>query len=242
MALKDDILALIQEQPGISDAELAQLVPGPKSRHQQVNARCRALVREGCITREKPPSGPIRNFSCAQYDVPEGRSRPRVGVKPPPRGAAGGCPAVPPGSPACAVMPISLTVEFHWQSAGEVSLSQDHKLTFPNLPKKSGIYRIRFPVSRSVYIGETVDLRRRMQNYRTPGVSQTTSTWINRFLCERLADGSSVLLEACIDAVISVGGTHQTADMASKSVRVMIEQAAILAERQTEWKTLNKAS
>lgn len=81
-----------------------------------------------------------------------------------------------------------------------------------------------------------------MQNYRTPGVSQTTSIWVNRLLCKRLTAGGTVLLEACIDAVISIGGTRQTADMASKSVRVMIEQAAILAEREAGWTTLNKAS
>ncbi|MCZ7675304.1 MAG: hypothetical protein M5U35_04730 [Roseovarius sp.] len=139
-------------------------------------------------------------------------------------------------------MPTSLTIEFHWQSAGEVSLLQDHGLTFPRLPADGGVYRIRFPVSRSVYIGEAVNLRRRMQNYRTPGVSQTTSIWVNRLLCKRLTAGGTVLPEACIDAVISIGGTRQTADMASKSVRVMIEQAAILAEREAGWTTLNKAS
>ena len=249
MALRDEILALIRERPGITDAEIARLIPGPKSRHQQVNSRCRTLVTEGLVRRDKPQAGPIGNYPIAQLDHPEGSPRLRAGEKPPLMGAghaagmppAWGCPAVPPGGTTQAVAPTRLKLEFHWQSAGEIRLV-DQTLHFPRLPTNAGIYRIRFPFSRSVYVGEAVNLRRRMQNYRTPGRSQKTSIWVNRLLCDRLGIGDVVILEACTDAMTTWDTVRKAADLKSKVVRVMVEHAAILAERYGNWTPLNKAN
>jgi hypothetical protein len=144
---------------------------------------------------------------------------------------AWGCPAVPPGETPRAVAPTRLTVEFHWQIAGEIRL-QDQSLIFARLPEQAGIYRIRFPVTRSVYVGETVNLRRRMQNYRTPGATQSTSIWVNRLLRERLADGELVILEVCTDAVTTRDNSRDGADLSSKTMRVLVENAAILSETQ----------
>ncbi|MBE0453993.1 MAG: hypothetical protein IBX58_09955 [Roseovarius sp.] len=240
MTLRDDILALIQQNPGITDAEIARMIPGPKSRHQQVNARCRALDSEGFIKRVKSSSGAISNHPLALTRHTEGSPRPRAGEKPPPEGAVGGCPAMP-GKAAQAVAPTRLSIEFHWQSVGEIIL-QDVTLCFPSLPQRAGLYRMRLPVSRHVYVGETVNLRRRMQNYRTPGASQKTSIWVNQLLRERLMTGEPALLETCTNAITAYETTRHNADLASKTVRVMIEHAAILSERHTNWTPLNKAN
>lgn len=249
MALRDDILALIRKTPGITDAEIARMIPDAKSRHQQVNARCRGLAEEGLIHRIKPSNGAIGNHPLALSESPEGGPRPRVGEKPPPGGAghaagmpsAWGCPTVPPGGADRAVAPTCLSVEFFWQSAGEIHL-QHEGLRFPRLPERAGLYRIRLPVSRSVYVGETVNLRRRMQNYRTPGASQKTSIWVNNHLRDRLGEGELALLETCTDAMTTFSTIRQDADLTSKIVRVMIEHAAILSEKQANWTPLNKAN
>jgi hypothetical protein len=49
---------------------------------------------------------------------PKGSPRPRVGEKPPPGGAVGGCPAVPPGATARAVAPTCPSVRLPWQGFG----------------------------------------------------------------------------------------------------------------------------
>jgi hypothetical protein len=148
---------------------------------------------------------------------------------------------VPPGVTTRAVAPTRLTVEFHWQSAGEISI-QDQSLIFARLPEHAGIYRIRFPVSRVVYVGETINLRRRMQHYRTPGAKQSTSIWVNRLLRERLANGELVILEVCTDAVTTSDKSRDGADLTSKTMRVLVENAAILSETQAGWSPLNKAT
>ncbi len=241
MTLRDEILALIEERPGITDAEIVRMIPGSKSRHQQVNARCRKLAEEGLIQRIKPSIGAITNLPLTSNQGTEGSPRPRVGVKPPPGGAVGGCPAMPPGVEIRAVSPTCLGIEFHWQSVGEITL-QASTLCFPRLPECAGLYRIRLPVSRSVYVGETINLRRRMQNYRTPGGSQKTSIWVNRLLLERLGKSEPVMLETCTDALTTFDTKPQRADLTSKVMRVMVEHAAILSERHTNWTPLNKAN
>ncbi|MGX0975861.1 hypothetical protein ACSSVY_001571 [Roseovarius sp. MBR-51] len=241
MTLRDDILALIEERPGITDAEIVRMIPGAKSRHQQVNARCRKLAEQGLIRRIKPSIGAITNLPLTSKLGTEGSPPPRVGEKPPPAGAVGGRPAEPPGGTIQAVAPTSINIEFFWQSVGEIQFL-DETLHFPRLPARAGLYRIRLPVSRSVYVGETVNLQRRMQNYRRPGATQTTSVWVNDHLRNRLRNGELVLLETCTDAMTIAGTIRQGADLKSKIVRVMIEHAAILSEKQANWIPLNKAN
>lgn len=241
MALRDDILALIKDRPGITDAEITRKIPGTELRHQQVNARCRLLAEQGLIRRIKPSSGAIGNYPNASLENPDGSPPPRVGEKPLPEGAVGGRPAEPPGGTIQAVAPTSINIEFFWQSVGEIQFL-DETLHFPRLPARAGLYRIRLPVSRSVYVGETVNLQRRMQNYRRPGATQTTSIWVNDHLRNRLRGGELVLLETCTDAITTTGTIRQGADLKSKIVRVMIEHAAILSEKQANWIPLNKAN
>lgn len=59
------------------------------------------------------------------------------------------------------------------------------------------VYRLAFHVpdaAARVYIGETDDLRRRAQNYRTPGATQRTSLRMNQELVGRIDSGRPRLL------------------------------------------------
>lgn len=87
-----------------------------------------------------------------------------------------------------------VAVEFEWQPVGEVTLV-DGKPRFPSLPRAPGAYRLAFYVpdaAARVYIGETDDLHRRAQNYRTPGPMQRTSLRMNQELVDALTRGVRV--------------------------------------------------
>jgi len=241
VALRDDILALIEKRPGITDAEIVRAIPGPKSRHQQVNARCRALAGEGFIQRVKPSLGAIGNHPLAQPQCPKGSPRPRAGEKPPPGGAVGGCPAVPPGRTAEAVAPIGMTVDFLFQQMGSVTITKEGLLSFPPLPSSAGIYKLRLPESQEVYVGEAGNLRKRMDDHRKPKGKKTAAR-VNRLVSDHLAERGVVIIEVCTDAQTTFGDDRQDADLASKTVRVMIEHAAILSEKLAGWTPLNKAN
>lgn len=133
-----------------------------------------------------------------------------------------------------------VAVEFEWQPIGEVALV-DGKLRFANLPRTPGVYRLAFhvpDVAARVYIGETDDLRRRAQNYRTPGPTQRTSLRMNQELVETLARGVRVSQDAITDATISLNdGPWGSLDLARKTFRLMLENAAmaaVLAERKAD--------
>ncbi|UYV38991.1 GIY-YIG nuclease family protein [Rhodobacteraceae bacterium D3-12] len=261
MALIDDIFELIKQRPGISDAGLTHALPGGPSRHQQINARCRKLVAEGLISRDKQPGLAIQNFPTEKVHAAlptEGSARPRVGEKRPPRGADGRCPAVPPGKPVPAtvaaqeptatkpapsgVSHIKITTALLWHSGGEVALDGLEKLLFPILKPIAGIYRFRFPHRRSVYVGETTNLRRRMQNYRTPGATQSTSIWVNKLIRECLVDNEIVLLDTSTDISVSLNDASKHDVLHSKTIRLLAENAALFAETEAGWTTLNKAT
>lgn len=134
-----------------------------------------------------------------------------------------------------------LAVSFSWQSAGEISLDERQKLQFPVIGAVPGLYRIRFVQSRSVYVGEAINLKRRMQNYRTPGSRQATSIWVSAQLIDRIAAKELIVLEVCDRAIVDRAGDVLDVDLTSKTVRLFAECGAILAEQQNNWIVLNKA-
>lgn len=79
-----------------------------------------------------------------------------------------------------------------------------------------------------------------MQSYRTPGPSQATSLWVNELLLDRVRGGGLVLLEISLDISVQVNEAQTIAPFSSKIVRLMAENAALLAERQGGWSILNK--
>ena len=51
MALIDDLEALIAKTPGLTEAELAEVIFGPDAYQQRVNSTCRRLLKEGRVER-----------------------------------------------------------------------------------------------------------------------------------------------------------------------------------------------
>lgn len=122
-----------------------------------------------------------------------------------------------------------------WQEVGPIKVADDGRLTFPDIGKAPGLYRItiRQGSAHEVYIGEATNLRRRFHNYRSPGPTQETSQRINKLLLKVLAEGAEVHVSVSLTATINSGNGPEPADLSSKVVRCLVENAAILAAART---------
>lgn len=122
-----------------------------------------------------------------------------------------------------------------WQEIGPIRVADDGRLIFPEIGKDPGLYRltIRRDALREVYIGEATNLRRRFHNYRSPGPTQETSKRINGLLLKVLAEGAEVHVSVSMEATLDSGNGPEPADLSSKVVRCLVENAAILAAART---------
>ena len=124
-----------------------------------------------------------------------------------------------------------VAVTFEWQSAGEIRV--DNRPVFPALPVAPGLYRFTFLTSGAaprVYIGETDDLRRRAQHYRTPGARQPTNVRMNREIVEAIRAGARVSCEVITQASIALdGGQRKPLELSRKTGRLIVENAAMAA-------------
>lgn len=132
-----------------------------------------------------------------------------------------------------------VAVEFEWRRVGDIW--SDGRPAFPALPVAPGLYRFTFEspgAAPRVYIGETDELRRRAQSYRTPGTSQRTNVRMNQELLEAIQSGARVWCAVVTEAFISLnGGASQPLDLSRKTGRLIVENAAmaaILAEREAD--------
>lgn len=133
-------------------------------------------------------------------------------------------------------LPVSrvteLSLSMPWAALGAVTTGADGRLAFPAAPKTPAVYcfTVTLPGGQQRRdIGEAVDLARRFGNYRNPGPTQQTSQRINKVLLEALAAGAAVAVEAVTGgAWVDVGGRRQDADLASKVVRCLLVNDAIL--------------
>lgn len=125
-----------------------------------------------------------------------------------------------------------IELHFEWQMLGLVVLDTNGTVVFPNVASCAGLYRLRLDqVGRSqIYIGESVNLRRRFGNYRNPGPTQQTSRRINALLKEWLGTGAIIAVDIVNSGVkLCVNGAPVSADLTDKAVRRMIEHAAIVS-------------
>jgi hypothetical protein len=124
-------------------------------------------------------------------------------------------------------------VEFEWQVAGRVSLDANSYLVFPVLPNMPGLYRLWIEGADErpgVYIGEASNLRRRMQSYRTPGVSQTTNIRLNELLKTAVAGGSAATVSIITKVIVSLDASEpRDLPLDRRNARLIAEQAAIAA-------------
>jgi hypothetical protein len=125
---------------------------------------------------------------------------------------------------------MRVTVDFSWRDLGALSLSSS-RITFPETPAEPGIYR--FDLGDRVYIGEADQLKRRFQGYRTPGVAHAANIRLNATLIALLQRGLVANVAIVTDANVDIDGTRVPLDLGDKPARVLLENAALVAERRT---------
>lgn len=80
---------------------------------------------------------------------------------------------------------IECRVRLQWKPIGRVEMDVSGKLRFPVATSGPGLYRFTIDDSQ-VYVGESENVQRRFQHYRTPGPSQQTNIRMNRIFSEAL--------------------------------------------------------
>jgi hypothetical protein len=76
MNLSGQILAMLNENPGLSDREITDRIKGKHKHPSQINQECRRLEGAGKLTRQRRSDGLIGNY-------PSGVAPPLIGVGPP---------------------------------------------------------------------------------------------------------------------------------------------------------------
>ena len=126
---------------------------------------------------------------------------------------------------------VQIRLEFCWQHLGQVRNGTDDLLQFPTAPRKPGLYRFRFVGNEADrnYVGETVNLRRRLQHYRSPSESQQTNIRMNAELHEHVTSGGSIDVDIVTDGItVSVAGDIVPVDLRDKAMRRLLENSALV--------------
>ena len=135
-----------------------------------------------------------------------------------------------------------VSVEFQWQGLGSVQRDEQGLLAFPAAPRRPGLYRFRLCSNGDDrhYIGETDELRRRFQHYRTPGRTQQTNIRINARFFDHMAAGGSIEVDIVDDRVaVTAAGTPLDVDLADKAMRGLLEHAALISDAAAGVELLN---
>ena len=149
----------------------------------------------------------------------------------------------PEAKPMCSVSSVLVSLEFQWRFLGRLQIGEDGRPEFPIAPRKPGLYRFRFTGGNDVrrYIGETDQLRRRFQHYRTPGPSQQTNIRMNEEFRSHMAAGWDIEVDIVHDRIaVSSAGAPVDVDLADKAVRRLLEHAALVSEAAAGAKLLNR--
>jgi hypothetical protein len=137
---------------------------------------------------------------------------------------------------------VEIAMSFSWVPVGTLSLDQQQKIRFPKVGAQPGLYRFEI-ISEEIhtyYVGESDQISRRLQHYRTPSRSQQTNLRLNALLVEHLRRGDRVSLSSVTDGVTaSCAGREHQVDLSVKSERVLLECAAILNAKAAGVLTLN---
>ena len=139
--------------------------------------------------------------------------------------------------------PVRIRLEFHWQFLGQVQPDADGRLQFPAAPRKPGLYRFRLCSNGPArhYVGETDELRRRFQHYRTPGPSQQTNIRMNGEFRDHMATGGSIEVDIVTDRIaVTAGNEPVTVNLSNKAMRRLLEHAALVDDAAAGAKLLNR--
>ena len=134
-----------------------------------------------------------------------------------------------------------MAVEFRWRRLGQVRRDADGELLFPSTGYVPGVYRFRVigDGPERHYVGEASELRRRFQQYRTPGSSQQTNLRLNRLFRDHLEGGGQVEVDVAESVQLGSDG-RPAADLNDASVRKLVESAGIVAGKAEGLATLNR--
>src|SRR5512147_689147 len=104
----------------------------------------------------------------------------------------------------------SVSVSIEWEPLGEIRLDGSGRLAFPKAPLRPGLYKFRFVAANQVdvYVGESDQLARRFQHYRTPGPSQRTNLRLREKMTQHLKDGGTVEVQIATDRLTITIGTE----------------------------------
>ncbi len=123
---------------------------------------------------------------------------------------------------------VGVEVAFEWMSGGPVTLEPAHRPLFPSLPARPAVYRLtltnREGQHLGIYIGESIDVRRRMRNYRNPGSTQQSSQRVHGRLLQVLGDEGNVDLAVAFDVLLD----GEPLDLSHKPARLLAENAALV--------------
>lgn len=140
-----------------------------------------------------------------------------------------------------------MRLAMEWALLGEAMMDAENKLALPKADRRPALYRFAITFSdgqpQQQYIGESANLARRFANYRGPGPTQQTSQRINKVLKEALAIGARIEVFVMREgAWLETGDARTPADLSSKVVRCLLENAAILTQDAGGAVILNLAS
>jgi len=135
-----------------------------------------------------------------------------------------------------------LLLKFRWNLKGVIYLDHKNRPKFPDVQEQSAVYRLAIETETGVqfYIGETDNLRRRMQGYRTPGPTQSTNQRLTCIMKSSLLLGKEVRLEI-MQAVRAktVESNMLLEDFGNRYVRCLFENAAIIVALNNSEQILN---
>ena len=138
---------------------------------------------------------------------------------------------------------VRIRLEFNWQFLGQLRPDGNGRLQFPATPRQPGLYRFRLSGNGPArhYVGETDELRRRFQHYRTPGSSQQTNIRMNAEFRDHMACGGSIEVDIVTDGIaVTAGDEPVTVDLFDKAMRRLLEHAALVDEAAAGRKLLNR--
>lgn len=137
---------------------------------------------------------------------------------------------------------VNVSVEFRWKPLGFVQLDANGRLVFPKAPVAPGLYRFDLEESdvKITYVGESDQLARRLQHYRTPGSSQLTNIRLNENFRRALSRGRSISVSVVTgESDVHLRTASHQIDISRKQDRVLLEHAALLALRAGGYTILN---
>jgi hypothetical protein len=128
---------------------------------------------------------------------------------------------------------VRVGIEFDWEEIGHLGLAPAGSLVIPPVPAEPGIYRFRLSgdAATEVYIGESDNLRRRMQGNYASKHTGTTNVRVRELLQHHLTEEECVHLAIVRVASLELDGYQASADLSDKSTRLLVENAALAIAR-----------